>query len=216
MLGQSKAARSVATIVVGGALLAGGCQTNREVTRPDPEPVDQELLTEALITADDVPPPYVLAEGAEPPGPELVAEHACDDRLKELDPEETASVNFTGSGLDTTLTNTIAHFPGQGAQVADVYDDLLEDCEQAVVEDSGIRFTTEPLDFGVLSDDTLPLVVIVENDDGTIEERNVIIMRSGDLVSIIRLDGPRPTDLATLDAVTRVAIGNLGLLDQAT
>ena len=101
-------------------------------------------------------------------------------------------------------------------QAGDVYNDLLEDCEQAVVEDAGMRFTTEPLDFGVLSDDTLPLVVVVEHDDGTIEERNLIVMRSGDLISTIRLDGPRPTDLVTLDAVTRVAIGNLGLLDQAT
>jgi hypothetical protein len=216
VLGQSKAARAVATMVVGGALLASGCQTNREVTRPEPEPVDQELLTEALLTADDVPPPYVLVEDAEPLGPELVTEHDCDDRLKELEPEETTSVTFTGAGLDTTLTNTISYYPGQGDQAADVYADLLEDCEQAVVEDAGMQFTTESLDFGVLSDDTLPLVVVVENDDGTIEERNLIIMRAGDLISTIRLDSPRPTDLVTLDAVTRVAIGNLGLLDQAT
>ena len=57
---------------------------------------------------------------------------------------------------------------------------------------------------------------VLEHDDGTIEERNLIVMRAGDLVSTIRLDGPRPTDLVVLDAVTRVAIGNLGLLDQAT
>lgn len=215
MPGQSKAACAVAAIVM-GALLGGGCQTDREVTHPDPLPVDQELLTDALLTADDVPPPYVLAEDAEPLGPELVPEHACDDRLKELEPEETASVTFTGAGLATTLTNTISYYPGQGAQAGDVYNDLLEDCEQAVVEDAGVRFTTEPLDFGVLSDDTLPLVVVVEHDDGTIEERNLIIMRSGDLISTIRLDGPRPTDLVTLDAVTRVAIGNLGLLEQST
>ena len=73
-----------------------------------------------------------------------------------------------------------------------------------MVEDAGLPFTTEPLDFGVLSDDTLPLVVVVEHDDGTIEERNLIVMRSGDLISTIRLDGPRPTDLVLLDAVTRV------------
>jgi hypothetical protein len=203
-------------MVVGGALLASGCQTNREVTRPEPLPVDQELLTEALLTADDVPPPYVVAEDTEPLGPELLTEHECDDPLQELDPEESASVTFTGAGLGTTLTNTVSYFPGQGAQAGDVYRDLLEDCEQAVADDEGVSFTTEPLDFGVLSDDTLPLVVVVENDDGTIEERNLIVMRSGDLISTIRLDGPRPTDLVTLDAVTRVAIGNLGLLDQAT
>ena len=216
MVGQSKAAGAVATILVCGALLASGCSTDREVTRPEPVPVDEELLTGALLTADDVPPPYALAEGAAPLGPELVSEHACDDSLKELEPEETASATFTGAGLDTTLTNTISYYPGQGAQVGDLYSALLDDCEQAVVGDAGVRFTTEPLDFGVLSDDTLPLVVVVEHDDGTIEERNLIVMRTGDIVSTIRLDGPRPTDLDTLDTVTRVALGNLGLLEQST
>ena len=35
-------------------------------------------------------------------------------------------------------------------------------------------------------------------------------MRAGDLISTIRLDGPRPSDKVLLDTVTRVAIGNLG------
>ena len=45
-----------------------------------------------------------------------------------------------------------------------------------VVDDAGLSFTTSPLDFGVLSDDTLPLVVVLEHNDGTIEERNVIVI----------------------------------------
>ena len=77
-----------------------------------------------------------------------------------------------------------------------------------------LSFTTSPLDFGVLSDDTLPLVVVLEHGDGTIEERSVIVMQAEDLISTIRLDGPRPTDLVVLDQVTRVALGNLGLLAQ--
>ena len=52
--------------------MAGACQTDREVTRPEPVPVTEELLTDALLTQEDVPPPYVLDEDAEPLGPEIV------------------------------------------------------------------------------------------------------------------------------------------------
>jgi hypothetical protein len=211
-----KVARAVPALVLAGVLLVGSCSTNRDVTRPDPVPVDEELLAGALLTADDVPPPYELAEGAEPLGPEILPEHECDDALADLEPEDTASVTFTGVGLGTTLTNTISSFPGKGGSVGTAYVDLLNRCKQAVVDDENLRFTAGPLDFGVLSDNTFPLRVVVENDDGTIEERNLIVIRSGDLVSTIRLDGPRPTDLEVLDAVTRVAIGNLGTLTQET
>jgi hypothetical protein len=216
VIGQVKVTRGLATLVLGAMLLTGGCSTNREVTRPDPVPVDQELLTSALLTQDDVPPPYVLAEGAEPLGPEILPEHECDDALADFEPEESASVTFTGTGLGTTLTNTVSYVPGQGGAVGAAYVNLLESCKQAVVADQALRFTAVPLNFGVLSDNTFPLRVVIEHDDGTIEERNLIVMRSGDLVSTIRLDGPRPTHLQVLDAVTRVAIGNLGELAQET
>jgi len=215
-VGQVKVARGLAILVLGGVLVTGGCSTNREVTRPDPEPINDELLTSELLTDEDVPAPYVVDEDADPLGPEILPEHDCDDALADVDPEASASVTFTGPGLGTTLTNTISYFPGQGGSVAAAYTALLQKCKQAVVEDEQMRFTTVPLDFGVLSDNTFPLRVVVENDDGTIEERNLIVMRSGDLVSTIRLDGPRPTDLEVLDAVTRVAIGNLGELSQET
>ena len=214
MLGRSKAARAVAIILVGGMVVAGGCQTDREVTEPDPVEVTDELLAGQLLTDPDVPSPYVIDEDADTVGPELIPEHSCDDRLKDLDPEHTAQVVFTASG--TTLTNTISYFPGQGAGVANVYAGLLSECSQVVVSDQDLRFTTRPLDFGVLSDDTLPLVVSIEYDDGRIEERNLIVMRAGDLVSTIRLDGPRPSDKVLLDTVTRIAIGNLGELEQDT
>ena len=82
-MGQSKATRAVATMAVCCALLASGCQTDREVTRPEPLPIDDALLTDALLTQDDVPAPYVLDEDGEPLGPEIVPEHECDDALKD-------------------------------------------------------------------------------------------------------------------------------------
>ena len=67
------------------------------------------------------------------------------------------------------------------------------------------RCARPPLDFGVLSDDTLALKVEAELADGTIEERDLILMREGDLVSVVRLTGPRPSDKELLDSVVRVA-----------
>ena len=215
MLGQ-KATRAVATTLVVGGLLAAGCRTDREITRPDPEPVTTELLTESLLTQDDVPSSYELDEGAEAPSAEIMPEHECDDDLAALEPQETASATFTGRGLDTTLSNTISYYPGDGGAVGAIYNDLIASCDQVVMDDEGLSFTASPLDFGVLSDDTLPVVFTLQYDDGTIEERNVIVIRAGDLVSTIRLDGPRPSDLVLLDTVTRTAIGNLGELDQIT
>jgi hypothetical protein len=213
-VGQRKATRAVATLVAVAALVAGGCRTDREITRPDPVPVTEERLTEALLTDIDVPSPYVLAEDAEPLPAELVPEHECDDRLADLEAQRAVSATFTGP--DATFTNTIAWFRNNGDAVGAAYTALLTDCRQAVVADSNLSFTTRTLDFGVLSDDTLPIVIAIQPETGPIEERVVIVMRTGDLVSTIRYEGPRPTDLVVLDAVVRVAIGKLGLLDQDT
>ena len=212
-MGQQKATRAVATLVAVAALVAG-CKTDREITRPDPVPVTEERLTEALLTDTDVPSPYVLAEEAEPLAAELVPEHECDDALADLEPDETASVTFAGP--DATFTNPISWYRGRGDSVGVTYANLLGACRQVVVADEGISFTTRNLDFGVLSDDTVPIVFVIEPETGPIEERSVIVMRAGNLVSTIRYDGPRPTDLVVLDAVVRVAIGKLGLLDQDT
>ena len=213
-MGQRKATRAVATLVAVGALVAGGCRTDREITRPDPEPITEERITEALLTDIDVPSPYAPAEDAEPLAAELAPEHECDDAIADLEPEETASATFTGP--DATFTNTISWYPGGGGEVAAQYNALLSSCAQVVIADSDTSFKARTLDFGVLSDDTLPIVFVFEFEDGTIEERSVIVMGAGDLISTIRYDGPRPTDLVVLDAVVRVAIGKLGLLDQDT
>ena len=85
-----------------------------------------------------------------------------------------------------------------------------------VVADEDISVRTAALDFGVLSDDTLALKFELELPNGPIEERDLIIMREGDLVSIVRLNGPRPSDKELLDSVVRVAIGRLGRLAEAT
>ncbi len=41
-------------------------------------------------------------------------------------------------------------------------------------------------------------------------------MREGNLLSIVRLSGPRPSNKETLDSVVRVAIGRLGRLAEDT
>jgi hypothetical protein len=216
VVGQRTAARAAAIILAVGAVVAGGCQTDREVTRPEPQEITQQRLTEALITEDDLPDAYVAAAEGTPINAEVIPEHDCDDMLKDLDPEETATVDFTGTDLGTTLTNSVGWFPGRGEAAGRVYRDFAEDCAEVVVDDEGLSLTTGPLDFGVLSDDTLALEVTVEHDDGSIELRDIIVMRQGDLINVIRLVGPRPSDAELLDAAVRVAIGELGLLDDET
>ena len=76
---------------------------------------------------------------------------------------------------------------------------------------------TAALDFGVLSDDTVALKVEAELADGTIEERDLILIRDGDLVSVVRLVGPRPSDKELLDSAVRTSIGRLSeLADETT
>jgi hypothetical protein len=212
--GQRKATRRVGTIVMAAALLAGACSTDREITTPEPKPVTDARLTDALITIDDLPDTFAEASPGTPISDEVIPEHECDDALADLEPKMEATSDFTGSG--TRLTSTVAWFPGDGAAVGQLYRDVADDCAAVVVTDKGVSLITSALDFGVLSDDTFPLKFELELADGTIEERDLIVMREGDLVSIIRLTGPRPSDKVLLDRVVRTEIGRLAFLSDET
>jgi len=212
--GQRKAALRVATVVMAVAVFAGGCSTDRELTKPKPLPVTQARVSAALITADDLPDTFTAADPGTPINAEVIDQHKCDDAITDLDPKVEATADFTGSG--TRLTHTVAWFPGGGAAVERLYRKVAEDCAAVVVADQGLSLITSSLDFGVLSNDTIPLKFDLERADGTIEERDLIIRRQGDLVSVVRLIGPRPSDKVILDRVVRTAIGRLGFLAQET
>lgn len=214
MLGMRKAGFATAVLVVAMAAVAGGCRTDREITEPEPVPVTAKRLAAALLDVEDVAGTFADAEDATPIATELIPEHECDDAISDLEPEEEASVDFTAGGV--RLSSTVAYFPGRGGAVDQLYRDLAEDCEAVVVPSEDLDLRTEPLDFGVLSDDTLALKVEAELASGAIEERDLILMREGDLVSLVRLTGPRPSDKELLDRVVRVAIGRLGLLHEDT
>jgi hypothetical protein len=206
--------RQLAALGLGAALALAACSTDREVTRPEPEPVTTERLTDALLTVDDLPDGFTEAASETTISTEVVPEHDCDDRLAELEPEDAVSADFAGSGR--TLSSTVAYFPGAGGAVEQLLRDIASDCAAVVVSDQGLAIRTGALRFGVLSDDTLPIRVEVEPSSGPIEERDVILMREGDLVHVIRLTGPRPSDKGLLDSVVRVAIGRLGFLYDET
>ena len=214
MLGHAKSALQVAAIIVVASLLAGGCSTNREVTRPKPVPVTVARLKAALVVAADLPTTFAPATPGTPINAELIPEHKCDDAIKKLQPKAQATADFTAAGA--RFSTTVAWFPGQGGAVDQLYRDIANECAAVVVADKGLSLRTSSLNFGVLSKDTLPLKIEAEKTDGTIEERDLIVMRNGDLVSIIRLTGPRPSDKDLLDATTRVAIGRLGFLVDQT
>ena len=207
--------RAIAAAGVGATLLLGACATDREVTTPAPEPVTHERVADALLTAEDLPDGYSAVEGdATPLGAELLPEHECDDRLVELEPQETAGRDFTGAG--TTLTHAVGWFPGGGGAVEQLLRDVAAACNQVVVADHGLSIRASSLDFGVLSDDTVAIRIEVEPTTGPIEERDLILRREGDLVSVVRMTGPRPSNKRTLDTAVRVAIGRLGQLRVAT
>jgi len=197
----------------GLALALGACQTDREVTKPEPEPVTEERLTAALLTLEDLPAGFTAAD---PTGiaTEVLPEHECDDRLADLEAEGTVAADFAGDGA--TLSSSVAWFPGQGGSVDQLFRDIGADCRQVVASDQGVSVRTAPLDFGVLSDDTLAIRFEVESSTGPIIERDVILMRDGDLIHVVRLTGPRPSDKGLLDSTVRVALGRLGRLAQET
>lgn len=207
--------RTIVALGVSASLALGACTTDRVVTSPDPIPVTEERLTEALIDEGDLPDGYVVVDGPGTPiSAEILPEHPCDDRLTELEPEEAVSRDFTGS--DTRVTHTVAWFPGQGGAVEQLFRDVAEDCRAVVAVDDGTSIRSGRLDFGVLSDRTLPIRFELEPEVGPIEERDIVLRRTGDLVSVITLVGPRPSDKALLDGAVRVAIGYLGLLHDDT
>lgn len=213
-VGRQMTVRSIAALGVGMALLVSACSTNREVTRPEPVPVTDKLINEAVLTVEDLPEGWVASKEITPIATDVIVDHRCDDKLKELEPKEEAGADFDLG--DVHLSNQVAYFPGNGAAVDSLLRDIAEDCEQVVIAEKGLSVRTLPLDFGVLSDDTLPLRFELEPTTGPITERDLILIREGDLVSFVRLTGLRPSDKALLDTAVRVSIGNLGLLAEQT
>jgi hypothetical protein len=206
--------RSKLTLGLAALMVLGACQTDRVVTRPEPVPVTEELLAEATLQLDDLPESWEELEEGTPISTEMLPEHPCDDALAELEPEEQAAADFTGPSGQ--LTSVVAWFPGQGGAVEQVIRDVAADCASVVATDAGLSLRTGPLNFGVLSDRTLPLKFEVEPQTGPIFERDLIVIRRGDLVSVVRLEGPRPSDIELLDSVVRVALGRVSGLAQAT
>lgn len=214
VLGIPRAALTAMTIVVGVALIAGGCSTDRKVTKPEPVPVTEKRLVAALLTVDDLNDSFTAAAEGTAVNAELIPEHECDDAIKDLEPEVVATADFTSGAV--VLNNTVAWFPDNGPAVEQVYEDLAEDCEAVVVAEEDLDLLTTELRLGVVSDEMLALAIEAQLADGTIEERNLVLMREGDLLSFVRFSGPRPSDKVLLDRVVRVALGRLGLLADDT
>lgn len=200
---------------LGGVLVLGACRTDRELTVPEPIPVTETNLEATLLTTADLPAEFAAEDGpGSPINTEIVPEHDCDDALTDLKPKQSVSRDFSAKGVQ--LTDTAAWFPGQGAAAEQLYRDVASRCSQVVVADKGLAVRSGALDFGVLSDDTLAIRFEIEPTTGAITERDLIVRRQGDLLHVIRLTGPRPSDKTLLDAAVRITIGRLGLLFEDT
>lgn len=207
--------RWITALVLGGALVLSACSTDRKLTEPKPVPVTEKNLTETLLTAADLPAGFTAKDGPGTPlSTEIITEHDCDNALTDLKPKLSVSTDITGNGV--TLTDTAALFPGQGAAAEQIYRDVASKCSQVVVASKGVSIRSGPLDFGVLSDNTLPIRFEIEPTTGAITERDLIVIRQDDLLHVVRLVGPRPSDKALLDTAVRTAIGRLGHLHDDT
>jgi len=210
VVGKPMTARLIAAIGVGAMLTLGACRTDRELTSPEPVPVTDKLMAGGVVTVEDLPAGWVEAAEATLINTDVIADDPCDDQLKKLDPKESASVDFDLGAVH--LSNSVAYFPGGGAAIEQLFRDVAEDCKQVVLADQGLSVRTNALDFGVLSEETIPLRFEFEPDVGPIREFDLILVRDGDIVSIVRLDGPRPSDKTLLDTVVRVSLGRVGVI----
>jgi hypothetical protein len=214
LLGRRQA-RSVAALAVGLALVSSAaCNTDRKVTEPPPEKITDELLSDQLIKAAAVGAAFTETTADNPIDTEVLKDAGCDDKLKDVEAKAAADATFEGEGV--TVINQLAYLPGSGGAFESMLDDIYDDCAKVVVAKKGESIRTLPLQFGSLTDDTKAFKFEIESDDGPIQESDYILIRKGDLVSVVRLDGTRPIDTAITDRAVRQAIGNLGTLDNET
>lgn len=203
---QRSTIRAMMALGMGVSLALMACQSDREATKPDPVTVTDQLLQSALLTVEDLPTGWVADATPLPINTEVVPGSPCDDALTKLEPKTSASADFIAA--PSHLRNALAYFPDQGSAVEQTLINVAESCRELVLPD-GASVRSAALDFGVLSDRTLGIRFEFEPKTGPIQEIDLILIRDGDLVSLVRLDGIRPTDKELLDSIVRTAIGRL-------
>jgi hypothetical protein len=215
LLGRRQA-RTVAGLTLALVLTGtAACSTNREVTTPPPVKVTDKLLAESTLTAEDLGEGFTAAKVDAPINSEILDNTKCDDRLKAIKADADASSAFE-NGDGVVVINQVAYLPGTAGNMSGLVDDLYDDCSKVDVKKDGVSIRTVPLDFGTLTDSTKAMSIEIESDSGPIQERDYLLMRKGDLVSVVRVEGDRPIDPAIIDRAVRVSIGNLGTLDNET
>jgi hypothetical protein len=199
--------RAIATLAA-GLLVVGAC-TDREVTEPEPEPVTQDRIDAALLTAGDLPNGADAGDG---PGvaAEVLPELPCDDFLTELEPEMEASRTLRSGPV--TISSTVAYFPDRGASTANRILEVRSECRRAAVTATGEQVRSDPLRFGALTGRVGAIKIEREPTTGPITEIALIVVREGDLLHVLRASGDRPVNRDLLDQATREAIAKLSEL----
>jgi hypothetical protein len=192
-------------MVICTALALGAC-TDGEVTAPDPLPLTTARLAQATVGVQDLPDDFAQQTAAPGIAAPVVGDHRCDGTLETLEPADGTQ----------TLVSVVARFPGGGGVAEQAFRQAQQTCRSVSTPGGEAAIRAGPLDFGVLSDDTLAIVFEVETLQGRITETAVVVIRRGDLVSVLRLTGPRPVSRTVLDQSTRVAIGRISELAQTT
>jgi hypothetical protein len=206
--GRKRSSWRAAATLTAGVLVLAAC-TDREVTEPEPEPVTQDRLDEALLTADDLPNGSDSGDG---PGvaAELLPDVPCDDFLTDLEPELEASRTLRSGPV--TISSTVAWFPDRGASTANRLLEVRSECRRAAVSATGTQVRADPLRFGALTNRVGSIKLEIEPTTGPITEIAVIVAREGDLLHVLRASGDRPVSRELLDQATREAIAKLSEL----
>jgi hypothetical protein len=170
------------------------------------EPVTIGRLAQATVAARDLPDGFRQVLAAPGIEGEVVVDHRCDDAIEELEPAE--QVTSAASDGAQTLVSVVAWFPGESARAENAYRRAASSCRSASTPGGSMIVRASPLDLGPISDDVLATLFEVE-ERGMIHETAVVLIRRGDLVAVLRLDGPRPVSRRVLDQVTRLGINRL-------
>jgi hypothetical protein len=207
-------ARRAVTMTVACSLAALGACTDRELTEPDPVPVNQARLEAATVAGPDLTEGFSPRDDAGGIADPVVPDHPCDDEIEDLLPRDEASSAASDGAY--VLESVVAWFPAQGGAVPDAFRRVRDECSAVSEVGATTSIRADDLDFGPLSDNVLSLLFEVEQTGQGITETGVVVIRRGDLVGVLRLRGPRPISRELLDTATRTAIGRLTLLQQQT
>jgi hypothetical protein len=164
---------------------AGSPTASAVPTEPPPVPTSPEV-TGALLTKDDLPAGWTMAEPTLSSGNDEVA--FCNAGRAPVTRRARAEVEFHDSETHRIVNESVVSYtPGDAAKVIDFFQKSLRSCtEWQQTDDSGgeIQYQVTPLSLPKLGDGVVGARMIVTRDDVP-QQVDLIALRKGDLVAYL-------------------------------